>query len=231
MFLVYAMLDPNLFARNQPAAAPPPVSEPAAVAHARHLDMLREMAELGMRAARAATDRIVAAPEPSDAKVADPSLTLARATHAVRQAIALEQRVRAGVTPVRPLRRLGPDDKRRAPLREALHDAAKKAEPDRAARAKLCRFIDERLDAELNDDPEGKIAINKLLEAIANQLGLVLDVAQLSDEVLGMKPRTYAPDRPLPQDDDFNATPWPPQPAPQPSAATERATSPPRRRP
>lgn len=182
------------------AARAYPTPETNDQADARALDMLRELAEISMRASRIAIDQIEhdhANPAARDTAAPDPSLALDRAQHAARQAIALEQRVRAGVT-VRPDQAppLGPAarDPRRPHLRDALHDAAKRAEPDRAARTRLCRFIDERLDVELGKDPDGDIPIVEILQIIARKAGLKLDVAKLSDAVLGMKPRPSHPD-------------------------------------
>ncbi len=174
------MAPPIPFSRNPQRAAPQAASETETETEtddqirARHRDTLREMAELGMRNERAPGDA-----EPS------PSLTFARATHAVRQAIALEQRSLAA-TPMRP-RSAPPFDARRAPLRHALRTAAE-AEPDRAARTQLYAFIDERIDADLRDDPEGLVCIAELLFNVSEELGLTLDVAKLSNEVLGIPP-------------------------------------------
>jgi len=179
------MASPIPFSRNPQRTATQAETETDDQIRARHRETLREMAELGMRNARTATDRIERNERgPGDAEPS-PSLTFARATHAVRQAIALEQRSLAA-TPMRP-RPAPPFDARRPPLRHALRTAAE-SEPDRAARTQLYAFIDERIDADLRDDPEGLVCIAELLFNVSEELGLTLDVAKLSNEVLGIAP-------------------------------------------
>ena len=83
---------------NAPLSAPPRAPETDAERRARHLDMLREMAELAMEVARHAAAKATS-PDPATADAPDPGLTFARATRAARQAIALETRIAAGDLP------------------------------------------------------------------------------------------------------------------------------------
>ena len=221
MFLITPM--PPAAALARPAKPPKPRHAPArapetdAERRTRHLDMLREMAELGMQAARIAAQLMLDAdPRSSDEPANpnspknDPVIAFARATSATRQAIALEARIAAGVpTRVRseslPLR--APADSRRPALRQALRDAAD-AEPNRAARTQLHRHIDQRIDEELLDDPDHEIPLVEILLAISADLSLSLDPSRLSDEVLGLAPRNLRPP-------NFNsADPNPPGPEP-----------------
>src|SRR3954471_3207138 len=118
---------------NAPDPTPPRAPETDAERRARHLDMLREMAELAMEVARDAAAKATS-PDPATAGCPDPGLTFARATRAARQAIALETRIAAGdLPPMRaPRDPATSPDPRRALLRQALHKAAQ-PEPNRAA--------------------------------------------------------------------------------------------------
>ncbi len=183
------------------SAIPPRAPGPAETAEtrtARHFDLLREMAELGMAMARNAAAQALdpdpASPRPSP----DPVLAFARTTTVVRQAITLEARIasgalaREGAAPARapePPKPGAAPDPRRAPLRHTLHKLAA-AEPDRAARTRLCRRIDERIEHEILADPEADLPITDLLVAICDDLGLRLDPSKLPDELLGIPPQS-----------------------------------------
>jgi hypothetical protein len=167
--------------------------------------MLREMAELGMNMARVAAARALGdGPADTDQPAADPSLAFARATRAVRQAIALEIRVAAEAAPrhnpAGDLARSAParlavpaPDPRRPALRQALHKLAA-AEPERAARAQLRRHIDERIEEELLADPDGDLPLGEAFAAICDELGLNFDASTLSDEFLAIPPTPHPPD-------------------------------------
>ncbi len=132
------------------AIPPTPPEEPAAERTARHLAMLRELAEIGMALARALGQQALAAlappaaetPEPAPAPTPpsriDPGLAFARIARVVRQIIALEARIIADRdAPPRPPRPDGrsdgrpgrrPDrsaDPRHATIRRVLHEAAR----------------------------------------------------------------------------------------------------------
>lgn len=161
---------------------------------ARHLDMLREIAELGMKIARvAAAQALDTAPEPD---APDPSLTFTRATSSVRQAIALEARIVAGIVPTsRPNAvpaRAHSFDLRRTLLRQTLHQALD-AEPDRSVRNELRREIDERIEQDLCEDPEAAISACDIFIAISEDLGLRIDPSRLPSELLGLEPPSVPP--------------------------------------
>ena len=84
------------------AALPPAPAETGAERRDRQLGWLREMGELGMKMARNAATKALD-PQPDDpgraAPAPDPTLAFARVTRAVRQAIALENRVAAEAAP------------------------------------------------------------------------------------------------------------------------------------
>ena len=173
---------------NAPLSAPPRAPETDAERRARHLNMLREMAELAMEVARHAAAKATS-PDPATADAPDPGLTFARATRAARQAIALETRIAAGDLPSLRQPRPANDpaaapDPRRAHLRQALHKAAR-AEPGRPA---LRRDIDISIERELGADPEAEIATGEILAKLSNQLGLPFDPSLLPDHFLTVGP-------------------------------------------
>lgn len=189
--------------------------------------MIRELAELSMNLARAAAHRaaqdLAEPPEPSEpaSKPAsrlpskprtDHALTFTRLARAVREAIAVENRIRsddapprpaaprpAAPRPVPPRRAPPPADRRRPLLRRALHQAAE-AEPDRAARNRLRRDIDERIEHELGADLTHDVPIHVILIALLDHFELSLDPSKLSDELLGIPPTHYPPDDRHPDD-------------------------------
>ena len=158
----------------------------------RQLAYLRELAELNMQAARFAAARIAAtriaeqpiSPDPEAQSAASPTLDLARATRAVTQIVALENRiVRGEQAPRAPSA-----DPRRPKLRQTLHPLAA-SEPTQSARASLRRQIDESIEDALVADPDHEVPLVEILLAITDDLGLALDPATLSDEILGIAPR------------------------------------------
>ncbi len=193
---------------------------------ARHSAMLRELAEIGMALARALGQQALAALEapapeapetapPASSRSApvrpDPGLAFARVARAVRQTIALEARIIADrdapPRPPRPERR--PErhpDPRHAMIRRVLHKAAA-ADARGAAPATVLREIDERLDDELDADPDQDIPIADIVVAICRDLGLARDLARQSDELVAII-SLAGPSRP--EDDaasDFSAPP------------------------
>jgi hypothetical protein len=183
--------------------APDFAPETEAERRARQLADLREISALGMQLARAAAAQALA-PEPSDPEQPappDPNLAFARVTNAVRQAIALETRIAAGTlarSADHPTdRSTQTPDPRRPKLRQTLHKLAD-AEPERAARAQLRRDIDDRIEDELQADPDAEIPIADILIAIGDDLGLRIDLSQLPYEYLVTPgaPRPTAPEPP-----------------------------------
>lgn len=190
------MPDPIPLTRRPPHLAPPEPrpEEPRVDRRTRQLAFLRELGELNMLAARDAAHRIAEA-QPDTNEAAEATLALARATRAVTQIINVENRVAAGEQ----ARPAAPDDPRRQVLRQALHPlAAKDPNPARrrALRASLDDAIEDALLADLDDDlPLAEIAI-----VIAEGAGLTLDLATVSDELLGIPPRPrHEPPQPPPQ--------------------------------
>lgn len=158
---------------------------PAAELRACRLAMLDRLAVLNMEAAEIAAEQIRSRNVDT---TENPHLALTRATRAVTHVIAIENRLIHGEpAPRAPSRVPAKADPRRLPLRQTLHEAVQ-AEPDRAARNQLRRMIDDRIDEELAADPDCEIPINEALMTIADDLGIRIDVSQLSDEMLGMPP-------------------------------------------
>ena len=214
-----------------PAAPPPRPPETDDERRARHLETLREMAELAMAVARDAAAKSIAPdpepapdPGPKPGRKPDPKvgfgLTFARATRAVRETIALEARIAAGelarprARGARPYSELATrPDPRRLELRQRLHKAADTTEPDRTARAALRREIDACLEAELAADPEAKTLSADIMKSVCSRFGLPFDITKLPDHFISHEPigRRYPPPwaaaEPLNQADPH--PPWP----------------------
>ncbi len=124
-----------------------------------------------------ATAETPAAPAAAQPRRGDAVLAFARASRAVRQAIALEARLIAGFAPARPAR--GPLDPRRATVQRALHDTIQH-HPDRR---ELQRDINESLDHALGAEGAD---IPTIFASICNDLGITPDLANLPDDILGM---------------------------------------------
>jgi hypothetical protein len=114
----------------------------------------------------------------------DPALLFTRLAAVVRDCIALEARLAAGLastrgtTSTRALPREA--DPRRAPLR-AILDLATQNHP---ARATLNRDITARLEEHLQADPFQTINPAQILDAICDEFGVDLDLATISDDHL-----------------------------------------------
>jgi len=115
-------------------------------------------------------------------KPTDPATLFTRLAAVVRDCIALEARLAAGIAAARPSTRASAlhADPRRVPLRDALRFVIKN-HPDRAD---LTSDANSRLDAELLDDPDQTIEPGELLSTICNSLGIEIDYATLPDEYL-----------------------------------------------
>ncbi|HEX4261274.1 MAG TPA: hypothetical protein VHY76_09245 [Acetobacteraceae bacterium] len=180
----------------------PPDAESDAARTARHLAMLRELAEIGMALARALGEQALAAPQaeapdPPAPPRADPGLAFARVARAVRQCIALEARIAAGPLPAP--RGRGAPRPPPYPRRETISRVVRlAAEGDGLSAAALKRDIEERLDEELDADPDGEIEVEDHIAAILGDLGLGRNLARQPDEVLAIliRPRRL--------DDDFS---------------------------
>lgn len=161
--------------------------------HARQLTMLRRMAELAMDLAEDSATQAKAA-DPNERRSTDHKLAFARSTQVVRDSIVLENRIlEGGPATKQAAKRMPPaPDSRRTPLRQALYDMTR-SETDRAARNQIRRMIDERVEEELRADPDHVRPLATPFMNICNELGLKVDVSQLSDEFLGMVPRNRRP--------------------------------------
>ncbi len=195
--------------------APAPTPDAAAERTAHHLAVCRELIDLGMVLTRAAAAKALqewsvpepqagdppnptpepAQPEPpaTPRRIADPGLLFARLSRAVRQAVALECRVAAdaaaAANPVRASRVAA--DPRRPILRGVLADITTN-QPDRA---QLRRDLNERLDAELETDPDQERPLADLYTTVCQELGLDPDYSAMPDATLALflpeNPETY----------------------------------------
>ena len=158
----------------------------------RQAGYFRELADLNMQAARDAARRIdeanAAATPEKPADTAKQTLDLSRATRAVVSAVNAENALFRKLAPARaPV-----SDPRRAPLTDALHRAS--ADRKGKARAEIRRDAETAVEEALVADPDAQITLHAHLYAIADRLGLALDPAKLSDEILGIEPRKYVRD-------------------------------------
>ena len=166
-----------------------PLPESSTDRRTRQLDYFRRAADKAMRAIDIASEQLEAAHATGEpGATASPTLDLARASRALTLLVNAENRVVAGQVPLR----ARASDPRRALLAEALHQAAK-LEPDPRTRAALIRDVDERIEEALLLDPDAEIVVGQHLVDIANDLDLTLDMAKLSDEILGIEQRIVPP--------------------------------------
>jgi hypothetical protein len=176
---------------------------------ARHLRMLRELAELAMELATLAAKHARAkAAEPAPAKrpagTTDPAVLFTRLSRSVQQSIALEARLAAGDTTAgRQARgRTVRSDPRRSPLRNMVLIFTKK-HPDQNA---LQHESNEQIDCELTADPEQKVALCDILETVCEDLDIKIDYNLLPNDLLrlalppGFDPDTSSIDHLLPED-------------------------------
>ena len=152
------------------AAAPPQPPEPPSL-------LAAEPHQARATAPRASAIRIASPTH------IDPALLFTRLAAVVRDCIALEARLAAGLTNTRATstRALPREaDPRRAPLR-AILDLATQNHPARAA---LNRDITARLEEHLQADPFQTINPAQILDAICDEFGVDLDLANISDDHL-----------------------------------------------
>lgn len=210
MILLNPMPAPLILAHRRADLDPPAASreETSQERRTRQLAMFHELAELNMQAARAAAIRIEEA-DPNTDQADAATLSLARATRAVTTVITVENRIADGEQ----LAPVASSDPRRAILREALHPLTK-TEPDAPRRAALRRRVDQAIDDSLLVELGADVPLVQTAIVIAKSLGLHLDLATVSDELLGMKPRHQYPpgpfDRPPDDDDDDDVARGPP---------------------
>jgi hypothetical protein len=168
---------------NWAAPEEPPAAEPSSIPAAEP----QSHPETAPRANSAPTPHRAAA----SYKSTDPAVLFTRFAAVVRDCISLEARLTAGAnTTSRAATLQLRADPRRAPLREAFHDAIKN-HPDRAD---LQRETATRLDEQLANDPDQTIDLGRLFFTICDELGLEPDLAQLPDKFLTWAVETTNPD-------------------------------------
>jgi hypothetical protein len=165
---------------------------------ARDLDMLQELAELGMQLARLAVqqaqmDQAAAA---NNAKRPDPSLVFIRLSAAIRDTIVLKTRLAAGILPAPPRPPREPKiqpppidapnatrDARRALIlryfREGIDLTRQKSKI-----ATSQQIIETHIDAELAKDPQARLAGRVILLKICKSLGLPFHANRIPSDLL-----------------------------------------------
>ena len=187
---------------------PLPTPNDPAERKTRQLAQSREVQELTMRLIRKSAARAEQAldapaptpdPEAPRARTPDPVLEFVRLTRALNQTMVIENRIanddfapkiryrstQSAPTPAR-------NDPRRPLLRQACYQATQR-HPDRARRR---REIEESIDHHLAADPDQTLQAIDILQAVSEEIDLPIDPAELSDEILGMPPRNFAPPPP-----------------------------------
>jgi hypothetical protein len=144
----------------------------------------REAAPPAPEPAAQAQEPATRPPRPAAAKPTDPGLLFVRVTKVVRDCVALEAKLAAGTQTTTSLHRRDP---RRATLQDAFR-LVTKHHPDRID---LIRAATARLDEELAADPNQTADVPELLFAIADELGIDIDLATLPDEFLGFTPKAH----------------------------------------
>jgi hypothetical protein len=151
--------------------------------------MLQELAELGMKLARLATQEALAdqVPQPTEAprpRRADPRLIFLRLSHAIRQTIILKSRLAAGLLPAPP--RPPRASKTQPPCMEAPNSQEDPRRPlilhyfregidltrQKSKIATSHRIVEDHIDAELAKDPEARLPGRTLLMNICKSLDL-----------------------------------------------------------
>jgi hypothetical protein len=163
--------------------------------------------------APAATPRRTASRHPGtrSQKPTDPVTAFIRLAAAICELIALEANLAAGPALPHGLASAAVRaDPRRALLREAFRELTENS-PDRAT---LRRETAARCDLELAADPDKTRSLWEIFYPICEAFGIAINMARLSDEIIGLDPNKTYPK--LPDDHPF----YTPQPNPQ-------ATSPP----
>jgi len=163
--------------------------------------------------ALAATPRRAAPRSPGtrSQKPTDPVTAFIRLAAAICELIALEANLAAGPALPHGLASAAVRaDPRRAHLREAFRELTENS-PDRAT---LRRETAARCDQELAADPDRTRTLWQIFYPICEAFGIAINMARLSDEIIGLDPNATYPK--LPDDHPF----YTPQPNP-------RATSPP----
>ena len=184
-----------------------PCDEAAARA-GRHLRMLAELAEIGMRLAREVERQALAADPPRDALPdrsrsndigadrarADLGLVFARIARAVRQTVALEARLasdveaRAAVGTAAQASRAAAEHKRTRQLKDQVRRLAEEAigaEADGHEAENLRYDLDERLEDPAIEAELGWRPIGVIFAGICRDLGITPDLSHFTDSELG----------------------------------------------
>ncbi len=181
-----------------PTACPQAPELSAPELSARDLDMLQELAELGMQLARLAVQQAQQeqATEPPRPKRADPSLVFLRLSSAIRDTIVLKTRLAAGILPAppRPPREAKtqpqpiaaaqqPQDPRRALIlryfREAIDLTRQKSKI-----ATNQQVVETHIDAELAKDPDHRRPGRDILLRICKSLDLPFYASRIHSDLL-----------------------------------------------
>jgi hypothetical protein len=171
--------------------------------NAGYLDMLQELAELGMQLARLAVQQAQQEPatEPPRPRRADPRLVFLRLSTAIRETIILRTRLAAGILPPTP----------RAPREPKTHAQPIEAtqQPEDARRALILRYfregidltrqkskiatsqkiVETHIDAELAKDPDHRLPGRDILLRICKSLDLPFYANRIPADLL-RRPQT-----------------------------------------
>jgi hypothetical protein len=188
-----------------PAASPQQAPE----LNARDLDLLQELAELGMQLARLAAqealqDQAQQEAQPSRTRRADPRLVFLRLSNAIRQTIILKTRIAAGILPPppRPPRtsktqppgmegERKPEDPRRPLIlryfREGIDLTRQKSKI-----ATSHQIVEDHIDAELAKDPQHRLPGRAILRNICKSLDLPFYASRMHSDLHHARGNTKA---------------------------------------
>jgi hypothetical protein len=145
------------------------------------------MTDLTLRIARLTAQEILEAPPAEKTTRPDARDIFARLTRAVRDNLALESRIAAGILPEAP-REAPPahvmSDPRREPISAFIHDAIEDSTLPKPTRAALHDRVEPILDDCLASDPEITRVGGELAAAICGHLGIPYKTARMPDELL-----------------------------------------------
>jgi hypothetical protein len=161
------------------------MEDPAAARTERHLQMLQELGELGMRLARAVTEQAVeTAAEPDR----DLGLVFSRIARAVRQTIALEAKLADDhrKAEVETAERRATEFRRRAVDRKTkvrlLVERVLDAEAEESDAENLFYDLGERLETDYDDADFADRPIGELVARICKDLGVTADPSRWHDD-------------------------------------------------
>ncbi len=169
--------------------------------NARDLDMLQELAELGMQLARLAVQEAHRdqATEPPRPRRADPRLTFLRLSSAIRETIILKTRLAAGILPPpprpprepkiqpRPIEAAEPEDPRRPLILRYFHEGIDLTR-QKSKIATSQKIVETHIDAELAKDPDHRLAGRDILLKICKSLDLPFYANRMHSDLLRPPP-------------------------------------------